>query len=222
MTAAALRFDLYQTRVRTRWTMSVSSVAHALLFLWLVFHPIKAPDMTPITEITLLEPGDLAPAPAGSAPPSASGQPTSGVAARSLADVHFQRQAKRGDIAPDPQASWAFEDRLDARLAAMQQDASHMATGIAPTNVPTSLFGSSPSVIAGGAAAPARARRWVRCGFGPRDGAGEARRRRVSRPGPYFRHQRAPHGRGSLDHRAHRRSADRLVLGSGLSGMGEA
>ena len=151
MTAAALRFDLQQTRVRTRWTMSVSSVAHALLFLWVVFHPIKAPDVTPITEITLLEPGDLAPAPASSAPPSASGHPTAGVAARSLADVHFQRQTKHGDMQPDPQASWAFEDRLDARLAAMQQDASHAATGIAPTNVPTSMFGSSPSVITGGA-----------------------------------------------------------------------
>jgi len=151
MTTAILRLDFQETRVRTRWTMSLSLVSHALLFLWLVVHPVKAPDLAQITEITLLEPGDLAAAPAGSALPSASGQPTSGVAARSLADMHFQRAAKTGDIAPDPQSSWAFEDRLDARLAAMQQKASHAATGIAPTNVPTSLFGSSPAVIAGGA-----------------------------------------------------------------------
>src|SRR2546422_891402 len=151
MTAATLRLDLEQTRARTRWTMSVSLGSHALLFLWLVFHPVKALDLTPITEITLLEPGDLAPAPAGSAAPTASGQPTAGVAARSLTDVHFQRQAKRGEIAPDPQSSWTFEDRLDARLAAMQQKASHAAKGIAPTSVPTSLFGSSPATMAGGA-----------------------------------------------------------------------
>jgi len=150
MTAATLRFDLEQARARTRWTMSVSVVSHALLFLCLVFHPVQAPDLAPITEITLLEPGDLAAAPAGSAAPAARGQAAAGVAARSLSDVHFQRLAKRGEMAPDPQSSWAFEDRLDARLAAMQQKASHAAKGITPTSAPTSLFGSSPAVMAGG------------------------------------------------------------------------
>src|SRR5439155_901040 len=76
MTAATLRFDLEQARARTRWTMSVSVVSHALLFLCLVFHPVQAPDLAPITEITLLEPGDLAAAPAGSAPALATVQET--------------------------------------------------------------------------------------------------------------------------------------------------
>ena len=61
MTAATLRMDLHHTRARTSWTMSLSFVAHALLVLWLALHPVKAVDMTPITEITLLDPGDLAP-----------------------------------------------------------------------------------------------------------------------------------------------------------------
>ncbi len=149
MTSETLRLDRMSTLVRTRWTMSTSTVFHALLFLWLIFHPAAKEDFTPITEITLIEPGDLAPA-AGSAPPSATGNPTTGVTAKSMSDMHFKRTQAKAEMEPDPQSSWSFEDRLDARLAAMQEKAAQATAGIAPTKTPGSLFGSAPATMAGG------------------------------------------------------------------------
>src|SRR5262245_52240779 len=149
MTSETLRLDRVETLVRTRWTMSTSTVLHALLFLWLIFHPATKEELTPITEITLIEPGDLAPA-AGSAPPSNAGNPTTGVAAKSLSDMHFKRLASKAEMEPDPQSSWSFEDRLDARLAAMQEKAAQATAGTAPTKTPGTLFGSAPATLAGG------------------------------------------------------------------------
>ncbi len=152
MTAATLRMDLEVTRARTRWTMTTSVVAHALLFLWIALHHAIYPDLTPITEITLIEPGDIA---AGNPSPArpASGTPISGVTARTVNDQQFQRPMLRSEIEPDPQNSWVFADRLTARLTAMQQDAH--ATGAATSPVPTSMFGSAPAAVGGGS------------GFGP-------------------------------------------------------
>lgn len=150
MTATTLRMDYELTRVRTRWTMSFSMVVHSLLLLWLVLFRVTQPDVTPITEITLLEPGDPAAAPSAPAAPAQLGRQTPGLAARSLADVHFRRTTTPSEIEPSPQESWAFEDRLDARLAAMQQNATHAISGITPSKVPTSLFGTAPAVVAGG------------------------------------------------------------------------
>ncbi len=150
MTAATLRMDFRGTDVRTRWTMSVSLVSHAVLLLFIMLHRGPAADMTPITEITVLEPGDLAPASPAPAPPAASGRKTEGLAARSSTEMSFRRTASKGEVAPDAQSSWAFEDRLQARLAAMEQRTSHAGIGITTTKVPTSLFGTSPAVVAGG------------------------------------------------------------------------
>jgi TonB family protein len=149
MTVMALRADIEATNLRTRWTMSVSFVFHALLFLFLTLHHVTAPELTPITEITLIEPGDLAPA-AGAAQPAASGAPKTGVTAKSMSDMHFKRTVAKGEMEPDPQSSWDFEDRLDARLAAMQQTATQSTAGLAPSKVPSSIFGSAPAVMAGG------------------------------------------------------------------------
>jgi len=150
MTVATLRMDFEATRARTRWTMSVSFVAHVLLLLWLSLHRVVATELTPITEITLIEPGDLAPE-AGSAPPAATGSPATGVTAKSVTDMHFKRTLAKAEMEPDPQSSWDFEDRLDARLAAMQQSTAQTTAGIKPSKAPASLFGSSPAVMAGGA-----------------------------------------------------------------------
>lgn len=146
MTAATLRLDAEQTRVRTRWTVSMSLVAHAMLFLWLALHHSVTQEMAPITEITLVEPGDLAPEiPA----PAASGSPAQGVAVRVAEETHFKRAAAKAEMQPDPQESWSFEDRLEARLAAMQQNAA-TGTGIAPSKAPVSVFGSAPAVMGAG------------------------------------------------------------------------
>jgi TonB family protein len=73
-----------------------------------------------------------------------------GVAAKVVSEIHFKRSATRAEMQPDPQSSWSFEDRLEARLAAMQQNAS-TGTGIAPSKAPVSMFGSAPAVMGSGA-----------------------------------------------------------------------
>jgi TonB family protein len=150
MTAATLRMDLHQTRARTSWTMSLSFVAHALLMLWLALHHVAAADVTPITEITLLDPGDLAPSSPAPAPAAPRGRTAEGFATRSASDEHFKRATTKAEVEPDPQSSWAFEDRLQARLAAMQQNQSTAGAGIATSKAPTSIFGTAPAVMSGG------------------------------------------------------------------------
>jgi len=60
---AAMRRDHAQARERTRWTMAASVVLHASLIVLLAFIHEHAPSATPITEITVLDPEDLAPPP---------------------------------------------------------------------------------------------------------------------------------------------------------------
>ena len=149
MTAATFRIDLRSARLRTRWTMSVSVVAHALLFLLLFLHRAPTEVLNPITEITLIEAGDLAP-PAGARAP-APGDPEVSTSRKAVSETHFMRRASKAEMEPDPQSSWAFQDRLEARLAAMQQQPERPGTAITPSKVPASLFGSSPAAVSSGA-----------------------------------------------------------------------
>ena len=153
MTAATLRLDLEEVRRQTRWTMTISVVVHALLFLWVVLQPAIKSETPPLTEITFLEPGDLAgpQAPAGPATPSA--EPRSGAAARTSQDERFLRLDRKGDIALDPVAPVA-SDQLEARLATLQQSAMLAPAGTGTTVVPASLFGSGTSPIGTGGGPP--------------------------------------------------------------------
>src|SRR5262249_38836600 len=85
--------DLAEVRGRTRWTMTVSLVAHALLLvLFLARKP--AVQATPeLTEITLLGPGDLESAPAGSAalPAAHAREASEGARVPVQADASFRR-----------------------------------------------------------------------------------------------------------------------------------
>jgi TonB family protein len=154
MTAATLSMDFTQARSRTRRTMTVSIALHVLLFLWIALHPITQQEIPRITEITLLSPGDLAPAgsPAPPAPAPAAASPSAGLAATAPREVRFQRLARAADFAPDPQSPEALADQLTTRLAAMQQTAVTPTTGAATTIVPASLFGAgaSPAGVPGG------------------------------------------------------------------------
>jgi TonB family protein len=149
MTTASLRLDLDQFRSRTRSSVTVSFIAHALLMAWIVLHHGAVPVAVPLTEITFLEPGDPA-ASAAPAPSPAGRETVRGLSARADVDAHFQRQMTRSEVAPDPQRSWVFEDRLDARLAAMQQSATQVTPGIAVSSAPTAVFGSGVSPAAVG------------------------------------------------------------------------
>jgi len=145
MNVATMRLDHEQSMERTRWTMTLSVLVHTLLFLWIALHPIAKDVVEPLTEISLIEePGDPA-APSTPSPPGLAGRQTPAIPAKSLADVHFMRRETKADIQPDPQTSWAFQDRLNSRLAAMQSNATHAAIGIAPSPVPTTVFGTAPT-----------------------------------------------------------------------------
>ncbi len=117
--SSALQYDAQAVRSRTRSAMGVSIGVHTLLLLWLVFAPKPAPAQPPLTEITLLEPGDAAPA-APAAPAQAAARTEVGAAATSEREVHFRRAANRADLAPTPQSDLAIDDQLSTRLAALQ------------------------------------------------------------------------------------------------------
>jgi TonB family protein len=131
----------------TRWGLSVSTVLHALLFTWLILLWRPEPAVPPITEITYLEPGDLdgpALARSGSsaAPASAPGQLAPGDQ-----DVHFRRESRPSELNLDPSPG-ALEDRLNARLAALQGDAGAPSAGLV-ASAPPSLWGSTPATVSG-------------------------------------------------------------------------
>ncbi len=128
--------------------MTLSVAFHALLFVWLVFHHVAEPTLSPITEITMIEPGDLAPTTSAAAP-AASGAAAAGASNKAVSEMHFKRNPVKAEMEPDPQSSWSFEDRLEARLAAMQQNPTP-GTAIAPTRAPASVFGTSPALMASG------------------------------------------------------------------------
>jgi len=130
--------------------MAASVVLHALLLLWIVFHPQTTESVPQITEITYLEPGDLA-APAPSpGPPAAAPRSTPGLMSTNPEDERFTRLNTRAEVAPVPQSE-AAEDRLRSRLAALQRDALVPASGPSASMAPTPAFGSGglPGTIGG-------------------------------------------------------------------------
>jgi len=149
VTAAALRIDQELVRRRTRWTMTISFVVHALLFLWFTSFKTTTQDLPIVTEIVLLEPGDLNPtAAAAPAPaPERQEQTVKGVSKPSNADAHFIRMERSGDVALDPQVPNTFQDQLNSRLAAIQQQNSPLPVGTATGSPTASLFGSTPATV---------------------------------------------------------------------------
>ncbi len=108
------------TRRRTRWAMGVSAAVHAvLLALLLTIHP--APPRPPLTEIDWLEPGDAAAAePAGNILVRAGGPAPRGDPGAVGLEQRFERETRSADFEPSPQSTEALDDRLTARLAALQ------------------------------------------------------------------------------------------------------
>jgi len=149
VTAAALRIDQELVRRRTRWTMTISFVVHALLFLWFTSFKTTTQDLPIVTEVVLLEPGDLNPtAAAAPAPaPERQEQTVKGVSKPNNADAHFIRMERSGDVALDPQVSNTFQDQLNSRLAAIQQQNSPLPVGTATGSPTASLFGSTPATV---------------------------------------------------------------------------
>jgi len=156
MTARTLRAaragaDLDEVRHRTRWTMSVSLVLHALLFIFLLA-PRPAAQATPdLTEITLLGPGDLEPAAAGSpqVPTAHASDPSTGARLPVRSDQSFQRNLERADVAVDGDAVSAA-DRVSARLAAMRADVSVPVANASAAVTPSSVWSTPASAPGSG------------------------------------------------------------------------
>lgn len=146
MTATTLRLDMAGTRVRTRKMMAVSVVIHALLMLWIVTRPAAPHEAPPITEITLLEPGDLAPAGAAAAPAPAALTHEAGAPSMHPREQRFERILNRGEMEPEPQSADAIADAISSRLATTDKP-SPTVSGAATTSIPASLFGTGPATV---------------------------------------------------------------------------
>jgi TonB family protein len=155
-------------RARTRGCMAASIGAHVVLFVALALAPHAARSAPALTEITLLDPGELdgAPAPAAAEPAI---ETAAGAIATASAEAHFARSQARADVAPTPQSATASDDRLDARLAAMRNTNLAPAAGTVPS-APQSMWGATPAHIAGpgsGGGAPLRLTHGAGSGSGP-------------------------------------------------------
>lgn len=150
MTAGTLHLDLIQCQARTRRTMVVSVVLHALLFLWITNIRSTAVETPPITEIMMLTPGDLAAMDAGPAAPAPRSDPQPGLAQRKVeTDERFVRRLDRADVTLDPQSPASIADQMAARLSALTQEERPAVPGTASTALPSMIFGSGPATVAG-------------------------------------------------------------------------
>jgi TonB family protein len=150
MTAVAMRMDIETSRARLRWTMAVSAVLHLLLMLWITLYRGERHQLMGLTEITLLEPGDLEPAgAAGPAPAAVAPVPWAGLARAHAVDVRFRRERSEADVAPEPQSELALNDRLDARLSDLRTSAHTAAPGAALPTTPAAIWGTPAAVASG-------------------------------------------------------------------------
>jgi TonB family protein len=143
MNAAVIRIDHQEYRRRSRWTMTVSLIAHALIMLWIVLAPRVAAQHPELTEITLIEPGDLGGAPAAASAPAASASERAGVAVSHRADESFRRVTSQDDLTPEPQSADAVADRITARLAALHESTPSPVKGVSSS--PLSDSWSTPA-----------------------------------------------------------------------------
>jgi len=156
MSTMELRID-HAGVARTRWSMMVSMVVHALLMLWIVTIKTSVTKLPEMTEITLIEPGELsAPAPSAAAP---AGPTEAGAVHAQSHEERFARQLNRGDVEPEPQSVTATADRITARLASLQQQEPLAVAGTSGAGVPSNAWGPATAVSGngGGGTGPALA-----------------------------------------------------------------
>jgi len=128
--------------------MMVSMVVHALLMLWIVTIKTSVTKLPEMTEITLIEPGELsAPAPSAAAP---AGPTEAGAVHAQSHEERFARQLNRGDVEPEPQSVTATADRITARLASLQQQEPLAVAGTAGAGVPSNAWGPATAVTGNG------------------------------------------------------------------------
>jgi TonB family protein len=149
-TALTLEIERIQTVSRTRASMTASVVVHALAVLLLVFAPRPREEAQAFTEITMLDPGTPTSEPAAAA--MAAPQSASGAYRTNTSDERFVRHERTADVTPVPASADAFADRLQARLATIQQTAVTPLAGVADAPVAGVLAGSAsrPATVGDG------------------------------------------------------------------------
>lgn len=151
MTAIAMpmTMDRLSTRRRTSWSMTASMIIHSILMLIMVTAKSSDSKLPEITEIMMIEPGDLA-APAASSPAAQSAAPVAGLARANVAEERFARQQNQAALEPAPQSRTAIEDRIASRLASIQQTEPLAVAGTGAAGVPSAAWGPATAVTGTG------------------------------------------------------------------------
>jgi TonB family protein len=124
--------------------MVYSALAHAALILFLILYSKVTPGPEVVTEILWLEPEEvqLAAAPAPTTPK----KPVKPVQmAKAEKQVHFERVLKRAEVEPHPQEENALSDKINERLASLQQS---QRASLSPMNVNLPVPSARPALAA--------------------------------------------------------------------------
>lgn len=175
MNPMALRFDQRplledRDRSRTRWAMGSSVVLHVALMAWIVWARPAADLREELTEITFVGAGEAEPAGDPAPPPGAEAPRTSRGAEQAAAtEEHFSREARPATSEPVPQSDTAVMDRLNARLAAIQNDAAMPLASGAGIGAPRAMWTAAPAAVGpgGGGSAPVALHRGGGVGSAP-------------------------------------------------------
>jgi TonB family protein len=165
MTAMAMTMDRAMDRRRTSWSMTTSMIVHAILLLLLV--TAKAPEsrLPEITEITMVEPGDLA-APSSGAPAAPAASSTPGLTRANAQEERFARPLDVAALEPAPQSRTVIEDRIATRLASLTTQQPLTVAGTAAAGVPSGAWGPATAVTGTGAGGTGKAISLTRGGAG--------------------------------------------------------
>ena len=147
MTAFSLNREFAASRDRTRRTLGVSLVLHALFFLWLLLHQQVTLPPEGIVEITWLDPAPPQMQPAPAPPKTVETKAVSQPVAPPSSELKFQRKQQKADVAPKPQDLRASRDRLKERLASLRQSSAVERTLSAAPVASSSLLKSAPATI---------------------------------------------------------------------------
>ncbi|HET9327519.1 MAG TPA: energy transducer TonB [Candidatus Eisenbacteria bacterium] len=147
--AMPMTMDRLSSRRRTSWSMTASMIIHSILLLLLVTAKTPESKLPEITEILMIEPGDLA-APAASSPAAPSASSTPGLAKANVTEERFARSLNQAALEPAPQSRTAIEDRIASRLASLQQNEPLAVAGTGAAGVPSAAWGPATAVTGTG------------------------------------------------------------------------
>ena len=166
--ARLLAADRAACRARTHRCLAASLAVHALLLLALLLVPRALPGAPVLTEITLLEPGDLMAAVAAPSAPARAAATRAGTETAEAEDASFRRVAPTAEVEPRPQADDVFADRIASRLATLQNVEASRVVGVAEARRPGTGSSLAPAAAAtGGGGATIDLNRGGTLGSGP-------------------------------------------------------